>query len=213
MKIFENLDINDLDGEIWKDILDYEGEYQVSNIGRVKSFKKYRGTNERISKQNKNNTGRFGIKLFKNGKGKYKQVHRLVHEAHIGKLEEGYDAHHINGDEEDNFVENLESKEHRKHTSDHHRGKIISENTKKMMRESKKGKIVSEETKNKISKNHADFKGKNNPNYGKGISNQKIIDIQIDIEKGDLIQQEIAKKYGVCRNTISNIKTGIIKTK
>jgi hypothetical protein len=95
IKISENLDLNDLDGEFWKDILDYEGNYQVSNLGRVKSFKKYLGTNERILKQNKNSSGYFHINLSKNGKQKKESIHRLMYESFIGEIPEEYDVHHI----------------------------------------------------------------------------------------------------------------------
>jgi hypothetical protein len=195
MKLWENVNDPILENEIWKTIEDFP-EYQVSNIGRVKSFKCHK---EMILKQSKN-SGYLFVNLCKNGKYKPKFVHRLVYETYKKKLEEGYDSHHINENKEDNYVENLESKPHKKHTEDHHKGKKRSEESKKKM-----SKPKSEETKKKMSENK---KGENNPNFGKGISNQKIIDIQSDIEKGDSTQVEMAKKYGVCQATISAIKTG-----
>jgi hypothetical protein len=224
MKIYENLNINDLNGEIWKVVEEYP-EYQVSNFGRVKSFIKWNGTNKRIMKQQKRGKY-FQVDLWKNGKRKIKKVHRLVFENFIEKLEEGYDAHHINGDEKDNFVENLESKEHREHTIDHHKGTHYSEETKKKISETRKekfkngelnfkgekhplfGRHHSEKTRKLMSKSK---KGENHPNFGKGIPNQKIIDIHTDIEKKIYTQREIAKKHKVCQNTISRIKTGKIK--
>jgi len=232
MKIFENLDINNLENETWKDILDYEGDYQVSNIGRVKSFKKWHGTNERILKQNKDSNGYFQVNLCKDKISKHKQVHRLVHEAHIGKLEDGYDAHHINEDKEDNYVENLKqipkfehssfhkkgenhplfrkhhSEETRKKISERHKGKHLSEEHKKKISKSKKeennplfGKHHSEETLKKMSDSR---RGKNNPNFK--MTNQKIIDIQIDLEKENLSQKHIAKKHSISQSTVSLIK-------
>jgi hypothetical protein len=186
IKIFENLDINDLENEIWKDILDYEGDYQVSNIGRVKSLKFGK---ERILKQSKDNTGYFQVCLCKNGISKPKKVHRLVFETFKEKLKDGYDAHHINEDKEDNFVDNLESKPHSDHSRDHN-----------------KGKKHSYESKKKMSENHIDYKGENNPNFGKGITNQKIIEINTDIEKGELTQKEMTKKHEVSQSTIYKIK-------
>lgn len=59
--------------------------------------------------------------------------------------------------------------------------------------ESNKGKKLSEETKRKMSESHR-------------LSNKVYNDIEIDIEKGNLTQREISKKYEVCQGTISNIK-------
>ncbi len=76
MEVYENLDINDLDGEIWKVIKDFP-DYQVSNLGRVKSFKKWHGTSEKILKQSKTNYDYLCVGLCVNGILKLKQVHRL----------------------------------------------------------------------------------------------------------------------------------------
>lgn len=39
MDVYKNLSLEDIDGEIWKEIENYNGDYYVSNFGRVKSFK------------------------------------------------------------------------------------------------------------------------------------------------------------------------------
>lgn len=61
--------------EIWKDISGYEGLYQVSNQGRVKSI---RYGNERILKPRKDKDGCIYVSLFKNGEINQYLVHRLV---------------------------------------------------------------------------------------------------------------------------------------
>ena len=74
-------------GEIWKDIQNYEGSYQVSNYGRVKSLSRVdsRGNkrNEKILKLDKDRQGYKNVYLCKNGKRKFYQVHRLVANAFI----------------------------------------------------------------------------------------------------------------------------------
>ena len=40
--IYKNLQIESLPNEIWKDIPDYEGLYQASNLGRIKSLKRFK---------------------------------------------------------------------------------------------------------------------------------------------------------------------------
>lgn len=66
--------------EIWKPIFGFEGIYQVSNWGKVKSFKNGK---ERILKPYKVGHGYLRVDLFKDGKHNLKCVHRLVAEAFI----------------------------------------------------------------------------------------------------------------------------------
>ncbi len=66
--------------EEWKDIKDYEGLYQVSNLGRVKSL--HYGK-EKILKNNKNNKGYLYLFLNRNGKRKHFYIHRLVAQTFI----------------------------------------------------------------------------------------------------------------------------------
>lgn len=77
--------------EQWKDIKGYEGLYQVSNLGRVKSLERYKKNNgntetligEKILKQSINNKGYCRIHLCKDAHKKAFSVHRLVAEAFI----------------------------------------------------------------------------------------------------------------------------------
>lgn len=69
--------------EIWKDIKDYEGLYQVSNLGRVKSLNYLRTEKEQILKTNKVCRGYYQVVLWKDKKPKRYSVHRLVAEAFL----------------------------------------------------------------------------------------------------------------------------------
>lgn len=91
--------------EIWKDIKDFEGLYQVSNLGRVKSLKLNR---ELIMKPTKEVNGYLTINLTNNdGKHKKFLIHRLVVEAFIPNPDNKPQVDHINTDTTDNRVENL----------------------------------------------------------------------------------------------------------
>ena len=96
--------------EIWKDIKGYEGEYLVSNTGKVKSIKKRFGTlnQETILKPATIWTGYLRVGLVKDKKPKSIFVHRLVAQAFIPNPENKPIINHINGDRTDNRVENLE---------------------------------------------------------------------------------------------------------
>ena len=78
--------------EIWKDILGYEGLYQISNIGRIKSLQRYNSRNrlihERILKGGVYPNGYRFIALSDNSNLKRCLIHRLVAEAFIENSEQ-----------------------------------------------------------------------------------------------------------------------------
>lgn len=89
--------------EIWKDVKDYEGLYQVSNYGNVKRIK-----DNYIFKQNKNSRGYRIITFTKNKKEKSVSVHRIVAETFISNPNNLSQINHIDGDKMNNKVDNLE---------------------------------------------------------------------------------------------------------
>lgn len=100
--------------EIWKDILGYEGLYQVSNLGRVRSLDrtvKYENglSKFRKGKLIKQQLSKWGYcQCPLNNKGmKLKSVHRLVYEAFNGPIPKGMQINHINEIKTDNRLENL----------------------------------------------------------------------------------------------------------
>ena len=97
--------------EIWKDIPEFEGLYQASNLGRVKSLERIdaRGhrVKEKILKPTINHKGYYKVPLCKNSKVKKCSVHRLVYEAFNGQIPEGLQVNHINEIKTDNRLENL----------------------------------------------------------------------------------------------------------
>lgn len=93
--------------EIWKDIPGYEGLYQVSNMGRVKSLNFNRSGLPRILKT-KNRQGYPRVILWKSGKRHEVCVHRLVAQAFIPNPENKPFVNHKDGNRRNNHVDNLE---------------------------------------------------------------------------------------------------------
>lgn len=95
--------------EEWKDIPGYEGLYQVSNLGNIRSLgnKTHKGIHAITQKTDKD--GYKSVRLCKNGKMKDYRVHRLVYETFVGKIQDGYQINHIDEDKSNNNVNNLNS--------------------------------------------------------------------------------------------------------
>ena len=91
--------------EIWKDKKGYEGHYQVSNWGRVKSIKFGK---EKILKLIKDKDGYLQVTLCKNNIKKVYKVHRLVAEAFIDNTDNLPQVNHKDENKLNNNVDNLE---------------------------------------------------------------------------------------------------------
>jgi hypothetical protein len=93
--------------EIWKDIPNYEGVYQTSNFGNIKSFKLGK---ERLLNPYINSRGYYSITLHNNKIKKERKVHQLVAEAFLGYKPNGMHLviDHINNIQTDNRLENLQ---------------------------------------------------------------------------------------------------------
>lgn len=164
--------------EIWKDIKGYEGLYQVSDLGRVKSLDKkvtdsigreklYKGQLLNACTQK----GRKRKLVFLTHKGKRKTVfvHKLVMQAFVGEPN-GLEVCHTDGDEGNNELSNL-------------RYDTKSENQIDMYRygsKSSAGKLTPDE----------------------------VAEVRYLLENTNLYQKTIAKKYGISQPTVSEINTG-----
>ena len=136
--------------QVWKDIPGYEGVYQVSNTGKVRSLN-YRGTGKtKILKQSTSKHGYKKVVLYKNKKGKTYLVHRLIAQTFIPNPNNWPQVNHKDENKTNNVAWNLEwctSKYNNNYGTCRER-----------MIEKQKDKYVSKETRRKLSKS---LKGKN----------------------------------------------------
>lgn len=107
--------------EIWKDVTGYEGVYQVSNHGAIRSLR-YRGKAGRIAilKQYPDKGGYMRTKLCANGKEITVKVHRIVAAAFVPNPGEKREVNHLDGNTMNNVASNLEwvtPSENMKHAS------------------------------------------------------------------------------------------------
>lgn len=94
--------------QIWKDIPGYEGKYQVSNTGEVRSLN-YNGTRKsKVLKQGTDKDGYKRVHLYKNGKNKNYLVHRLVAQAFLPNPNNYPIINHKDENPSNNYYKNLE---------------------------------------------------------------------------------------------------------
>ena len=115
-----------MSGEVWRDIPGFEGAYQVSNLGRVRSLDRMvritrcamtesfvshiRG---RILRPHHLRSGHYQVSLgIKNGKRVLAKIHALVLLAFVGPYPDGLEIRHVNGIPNDNRLANLEYATH-----------------------------------------------------------------------------------------------------
>lgn len=93
--------------EEWRPVVGYEGSYEVSNTGKVKSLNYNHTGKEGVLKANRHKNGYLFAALSKCGKIKIKSIHRLVWEAFKYIIPEGMEIDHINTVRDDNRLDNL----------------------------------------------------------------------------------------------------------
>jgi hypothetical protein len=171
--------------EIWKPVVDYEGFYEVSNQGRIKSIpriapgkKKKTLKEERILKLTESR-GYLRTFLAKSGKVKSPYVHRLVYEAFVGVIPPGHQVDHTDGNKLNNCLENLQCfsrREHRRLTlsrQQHASGERI---------------------------------------WNSKLTQEKADEIRDRLKRGET-HKEIAKDYGISWQTVSALASGRTWTK
>ena len=139
----------DKNHEIWKEIKNYEGFYEVSSLGRVRSLTRYikqknnskKKIAGKILKPIPNKNGYLMVTLSKDCKGKRYFVHRLVADAFILNKNNKKEVNHIDENPKNNKVNNLEWVTHLENSNYGTRGKRISKNLKEWCKKNRVKKV------------------------------------------------------------------------
>lgn len=102
--------VRDMHNEVWRQVVGYEGLYEVSDRGRVRSLRtatRITDKDNKIMKQKDDGHGYFRVNLYKNGKCKAELVSRIVAKAFIPNADELPHVGHDDDNKKNNTVENL----------------------------------------------------------------------------------------------------------
>ena len=217
--------LEDLPGEEWKDIEGYNGDYQVSTFGRVKSFKQ----GKTMIRKPQLRRGYLGVNLFIDGKMKEIGVHVLVAQAFIPNPEQKPEVNHIVGCKFNCHVSNLEwatSSENKRHAvktglmktgEDHHGAKV--KNTDAVYIRDNPDNLSPKELAEKFALTSVEInniqRGDSYPNAGgiirkarkraPNVTDEIRAAILADWATGNFTPQQLATKYDYCTRTISII--------
>ena len=190
-----------MEQEQWKPIQEFNGEYEVSNLGRVRSMKRYYGMVGRIMPQTIQRTGYYAVTFHMNNKAYCRKVHRLVIEAFTQNPDSLPCINHIDGNKLNNHVSNLEwctyqhNMQHAVRTGLTHPHRW-TDDERKQISERNKGQIITPEQREKISQA---LKGRKHPEVSarqKGIAPcRKAIEASIATRKRKAEERKRLKAF------------------
>ncbi len=168
--------------ERWKDIIGYEGLYQVSDHGKLKRMVSIKCKKERIRKPVITRDGRLSTTLHKNNIGQKMLIHRLVLLSFVGPPEVDQITRHLDGNPKNNNLSNLRWGTHKENQQD-----SVRHGTK-----SDPPRIDNSGSKNGRSK----------------LTESQVSKIRIIVKDGRYTQRKIAEIFGITQQTISDIHVG-----
>lgn len=163
--------------EQWKDVIRYEGLYQVSDMGRIKRVAPGKGAiANKILRTTPDNFGYLRVTLYNNIKKKNLRIHRLVLEAFVGPCPDGMESCHNDGNTSNAVITNLRWATHASNLDD-----------------------------KKQHGTQTDQSGSYNNNAK--MNESQVLEVKRMLKFGKYLQKEIAKQFGISKIVISDINT------
>lgn len=203
--------------EVWRDIPGYEGYYQASNLGNIKSLpKKYKPLGRILKPQQRNNY--LIVSLSRDGKSKSQSVHRIIMKTFKG--ESNLTVNHIDGNKHNNKLENLEYCTPRDNSRHVFISKIKTTNTEKfkdeIIKDYKNGVTLTKLTKKYhvdlrhlkmfLLENGFELKERRTGKYPKIINRKIIKEVKIMYEKNpEISNKEISERTGLSGSSVTRI--------
>lgn len=203
--------------EVWRDIPGYEGYYQASNLGNIKSLpKKYKPLGRILKPQQRNNY--LIVSLSRDGKSKSQSVHRIIMKTFKG--ESNLTVNHIDGNKHNNKLENLEYCTPRDNSRHVFISKIKTTNTEKfkdeIIKDYKNGVTLTKLTKKYhvdlrhlkifLLENGFELKERRTGKYPKIINREIIKEVKIMYEKNpEISNKEISERTGLSGSSVTRI--------
>ena len=139
-----------MEKEIWFPVVGYEGLYEISSFGRVRSLNYNRTGQTKVLRTHTNTRGYLTVDLYKNRKNKTFTIHKLVASAFLPNWFDDEQVNHRDENKENNNVDNLEWCDSKYNTNYGTRNKRISESktngklSKPVLQYTKTGELVKE---------------------------------------------------------------------
>lgn len=229
-KHYKNIDLSDIVNERWLPVVGYEGLYEVSSFGRVKSLKRKWVPSNKILSQINHNAGYLSVAISDSKIIKKELCHILVAEAFIEKTNPNYVVNHKDGDKKNNVVSNLEwgTSKHNSQEAirlglfnnfgENHHSSILT--NKEVIEIFKSNKSANELAKIygicngtvhsiKSGKAWGMVTGKNHINRIPKLTHEQILAILSD----NRWHKIIAEDYGIGKSTVTQLKLGMIYSK
>lgn len=203
--------------EVWRDIPGYEGYYQASNLGNIKSLpKKYKPLGRILKPQQRNNY--LIVSLSRDGKSKSQSVHRIIMKTFKG--ESNLTVNHIDGNKHNNKLENLEyctPRDNARHVfiskikitnSERFKDEIIKDykNGITLVNLTKKYHVDLRHLKKFLLENGFELKERRTGKYPKIINREIIKEVKIMYEKNpEISNKEISERTGLSGSSVTRI--------